>query len=175
MSIENQLTELIATQKELIAAQKENTAALNAVLGASGSTPSNVVPITAEAPKPAKKVAKTTPAATPEPEPVTETPTKVDAPAPESDEFSDPLDPDTKVVVQGDPAPSKIDVDATIKEITDTWKEMLSGADAERKAMLKDKFPAIRAKWGLTADAKLISLAPTPEKLVGLLADIKAL
>ena len=170
MSIEAQLASLEA-------ALKENTAALNAVLAAGGSAPSNVVPITPEAPKPAKKNAKPAPepAPTPEPEPVTETPTKVAAPAPESDEFSDPLDPDTKVVVQGDPAPPKIDVDATIKEITDTWKAMLSEADADRKAMLKEKFPAIRTKWGLTADAKLISLAPTPEKLVGLLADIKAL
>ena len=172
MSIEAQLASLEA-------ALKENTAALNAVLAAGGSSPSNVVAIISETTKPATKKAEPAPepapTPAPEPEPVTETPTKVDAPAPESDEFSDPLDPDTKVVVQGDPAPPKIDVDATIKEITDTWKTMLSEADADRKAMLKDKFPAIRAKWGLAADAKLISLAPTPEKLVGLLADIKAL
>jgi len=155
-----------------------NTAALREILAAGGVTPSNVVPIT-ETPKPAaapKSKAKAAP--TPAPEPVveeTEVPTKVAAPAPKETEFSDPLDKDIVVVDPGTPEPAKIDVDAVIAECVETFKAKMVAADAERKAALKDAFPKLRSKWGLVGDAKLITLAPTPEKLVGLLEDIKAL
>lgn len=162
-----------------------NTAALREVLAA--GLPSNVTPIT-EAPKPAKKQAKSAPAPTPavepepetpaavEPEPetpVVEKPTKVAVDTPKEEEFSDPLDKDTTVVVKGSaPAPT---ADEIIVQITDTWKSMLTAADAERKNLLKDKFPELRAKWGLAEGAKLATLADRPENLVGLLEDIKAL
>ena len=170
MSLETQLASLEA-------AVIENTAALKAVLAAGGASPAPEKP--AAAPK--GKAAKAAPAPAPEPEPapapveepVTERPTKVAAPAPAETEFSDPLDPDTTVVVQG--TTPAIDPDAVIAQITDTWKAMLTAADADRKTMLKDKFPELRTKWGLAEGAKLISLAATPEKLVGLLEDIKTL
>lgn len=170
--------------EELIAANTaaliENTAALREVLAAGGAAPTNVVPI-AETPKPAGK--KTPAKAEPKPEPAaeepveTERPTKVEVTEKAAEEFSDPLDKDTTVVIKGDPAPPKIDVDATIKECVDGFKaKMVEAADdAERKAFLKDQFEALRKKWDLAPGAKLITLAPTPEKLVGLLEDIKAL
>ena len=175
-----QIEQLIAANT---AALEANTEALNKVLAASGTVPTNVVPITAttEAPKkPATKQAKQAPAAapTPEPEPaVTETPTKVAVAASESDEFSDPLDPETTVVPgTGTPEPMKIDTDAVIAQCVETFKGKMLAADAPTKAKLKDvDFPALRAKYGLADGDKLITLAPTPEKLVALLADIQAL
>ena len=187
MSLETQIDVLVT-------AITENTAALNAILAA-GATPSNVVSIT-ETPK-QDKAPKLTKAeqkqldeasaraqakadaekAAPKTEPVeeTEVPTKVAAPAPKETEFSDPLDKDIVVVDPGTPEPAKIDVDAVIAECVETFKAKMVAADAERKAALKDAFPKLRSKWGLVGDAKLITLAPTPEKLVGLLEDIKAL
>ena len=158
----------------LTAAIEANTAALQAVLAA-GAAPSNVVPI--ETPKPAKGKAKAAPAPEPEDAPIAaeDKPTKVSVAAPAEEEFSDPLDPETKVVIKGDPPAPKIDAEKTIAEITETWKTMLTAADAERKTMLKDAFPGLRQKWGLAEGAKLSTLTPTPEKLVGLLEDIKAL
>ncbi len=168
MSLE---TELAANT----AALNANTAALNAVLAAGGTAaPTNVVPITPPV-KPATKQAKTKAEPEPEPEPAVEKPTKVAAPAPAEEEFSDPLDKGTVVVVQGTPAPEKLDVDALVNDITQAWKDKLASADAERKNVLKDKFPELRSKWGLADGAKLISLAETPENLVGLLGDIQAL
>jgi hypothetical protein len=154
----------------LTAAIEANTAALQAVLAA-GAAPSNVVPI--ETPKAAKGKAKAAPAPEPEDAPVAaeDRPTKVAVTETKAEEFSDPLDPDTTVVVPG----TKIDADETISLITDTWKSMLTAADADRKTMLKDAYPGLRSKWGLAEGAKLSTLAGTPEKLVGLLEDIKAL
>lgn len=164
------------TLSDLIAAIKDNTAALREVLAA--GIPTNVVPITTETPKPAaapKGKAK----AAPEPEAPAETerPTKVAVETPAAEEFSDPLDPSTKVVVKGDPAPEKIDVDAVIKDCVESFKAHMTAAsdDPERKAFLKDQFPLLREKYGMKPDDKLVVLSPTPEKLVGLLADIKAL
>lgn len=163
----------------LIAAVTENTAALREILSAGSVT----TEAPTKAPAPVKK-AKAAPAPEPEPElvpaadPVTdnERPTKVAAPAPAEDEFSDPLDPDTKVVVKGDPPAPKINPESVIAEITETWKAMLTAADPDRKMELKNQFPALRTKWGLAdPTAKLSSLAGTPEKLVGLLNDIKSL
>lgn len=172
MQIEQQLSDLTA-------AITENTAVLREILAAGGVTPSNVVaiPTLAEV-KPAKKTAKAAPTPAPEPEPVveeTEVPTKVAAPAPKETEFSDPLDKGIEVVDPGTPEPAKIDVDATIAACVETFKAKMASADADRKTALKDAFPKLRSKWGLIGDAKLITLAPTPEKLVGLLGDIKAL
>lgn len=169
---------MLETKIELLtAAITENTAALREILSAGATTPVVTEPV-----KPAaapKGKAKAAPAPEPEPapapveEPVTERPTKVAASAPAEEEFSDPLDPDTKVVVKG--STPAIDPDAVIAEITETWKGMLSAADADRKTLLKDKFPELRTKWGLADGAKLISLSDRPENLVGLLGDIKAL
>lgn len=171
-----QIEQLIAANTAAIEA---NTEALKAVLAAGGITaPSNVVPIIFETLKPAAKATgkAAKPTSAPEPEPVVERPTKVSAPAEST--APDPLDPETKVVVQGTETPkSEIDVDATIQEIVDTFKAKMTAAndDPARKAEIKDAFPKLRSKWGLVADAKLITLAPTPEKLVGLLGDIEAL
>lgn len=164
---------------ELIAELKNNTAALREVIDA-GAVPSNVVAIT-ETPKPvAKKQAKVKtpepvtepepePVTEPEPTPVTETPTKVPATGPAPTEFSDPLDKSTVVVVQGDP---EVDVSALITQITETFSAALK---TDRRQAAKDAFPILRAKWGMQPDDKLIALASTPEKLIGLLEDIKAL
>jgi hypothetical protein len=148
------------TLAALTAAITENTAALREVLAASGA-PTNVTPIQ-DAPKAAKKKAekvepvKEEPAAVVEPEPVAEeTPEPETTPEPEPENTLDP--------------------EALIAQITDAWKATLTAADPERKVMLKAKFPELRAKWGLEADAKLITLSSTPEKLAGLLADIKSL
>lgn len=141
----------------LIAAITENTAALNAVLAAGGA-PTNVTPIT-EAPKPAKKKAKA------EPEPVKE------EPVPENSAVEET--PETQA-----PAPAaEIDTDTVIADCVESFKAHMVAAadDAERKAFLKEQFEALRNKYGLAPGAKLITLAPTPEKLTGLLADIKAL
>lgn len=181
--IEEKLDLLIAAINADTAAINANTAALNEILSAGAATP-NPAP---QAPKaPAKGKAKAAPAPATEPapetakepeaeEPVTETPTKVPVSAPPETEFSDPLDPDTKVVVQGDPPAAKIDPNAVITQITDSWKAIMVASDAERKGFLKTEFPKLRAKWGLGPDDKLISLAGQPEKLVGLLGDIKSL
>lgn len=176
MSIENQLSELIA---EL----KNNTAALREILDAgSVSVPAAETPA---AKAPAKKQAKVKlePEVTAEPEPAAEepapepelTPTKVlGDDRPQATEFNDPLDPGgTVVVVQGDPEPEKIDVDAVISQITETWKQKLTAADADEKVRLKELFPTLRTKWGLNDGDKLITLKDTPEKLVGLLDDVK--
>ena len=174
MSIEAQLSDLKA-------AITENTAALREILAA-GGVPTNVVPITPEAPKPAaapaKKAAKEKPAPEPTPEPTPEPeierPTKVAVSTPAEDEFSDPLDPETTVVPGT--APAKIDTDAVINDCVETFKAKMSAADPAGKAKLKDvTFPALREKYGLATGDKLITLSPTPEKLVALLADIKAL
>ena len=160
-----------------------NTAALREILAAGGVTPSNVVPMTTEAPtKPAAKASAKAGKAealgngkavkTTDPEP--ETPTKVPTPAAKETEFSDPLDPETEVVTPGDPEPV-IDVDATIAKITELFKAKLAGCDDAGKAKIKTIYPSLREKWGLAPDAKLASIAGTPEKLVGLLADIEAL
>lgn len=170
-----QIEQLIAANTAAIEA---NTEALKAVFTAGGITaPSNIVPITTETPKPAAKAAgKAKPAPETTPEPAMERPTKVAAPAEST--APDPLDPKTVVVVQGtEPEKPVIDVDATIQQIVDTFKAKMTAAndDPARKAEIKDAFPKLRSKWGLVADAKLITLAPTPEKLVGLLGDIEAL
>lgn len=176
MSIEAQLSDLKA-------AITENTAALREILAA-GGVPANVVPIATESPKkPATKQAKTkeTPAPEPTPEPApepeTDRPTKVAVSTPAEDEFSDPLDPETTVVPgTGSPEPEKIDVDAVIKDCIEIFKGKMTAADPAAKAKLKDvTFPALREKYGLKPDDKLVVLTPTPEKLVALLADIKAL
>jgi hypothetical protein len=164
------IEELIAANT---AALTENTAALKAVLAAGGA-PTNVVPI-AETPKPkAGRPAKAAPAPEPEEAPIPESdrPTKVPVTETKAEEFSDPLDPSTTVVV---PGTVTIDPDKMISEITETWKTMLTAADADRKTLLKDKFPELRTKWGLAEGAKLSTIRDTPEKLVGLLEDIKAL
>lgn len=173
MSIETHLSDLTV-------AITENTAALREILAAGGVTPTNVVAIT-ETPKPAAKKAAKAEALgngkavkTAEPEPAAETPTKVATPAVKETEFSDPLDPSTEVVTPGDPEPV-IDVEATIAACVETFKQKMLAADPARKAELKEQFPTLRSKWGLIGDAKLASLSGTPEKLVGLLADIEAL
>jgi hypothetical protein len=71
--------------------------------------------------------------------------------------------------------PTRLNPVLLITQISDAWKAQLTAADPERKVMLKDKFPELRAKWGLAPDDKLITLIPTPEKLAGLLADITEL
>ncbi len=167
MSIDTQLASLEA-------ALNRNSAALEAVLAA-GGVPTNVVPMD---PKPAKKAAKEKPAAEPTPEPAPEPeierPTKVAVSTPAEDEFSDPLDPETTVVPGT--APAKIDVDAVIKDCVGSFQAKIVAADPAGKAKLKDvTFPALREKYGLATGDKLITLSPTPEKLVALLADIKAL
>jgi len=160
----------------LTAALKENTAAIREILAA-GIVPANVVPITETAKAPAKGKAKAAPIPEPTPEPEApaaeelEKPTKVAVTAPKESEFHDPLDPATVVVVQG----STVDPEAVIAEITDTWKKMLTEADADRKNVLKEEFPKLRTKWGLKDGEKLITIASTPENLVGLLNDIKSL
>lgn len=162
-----------------------NTAALKEVLSAA-VMPRTAAEAAAEQAKaaPAKKTAKTkaAPLTVVEPdepetpaEPEVEKPTKVEVNAPAEEEFSDPLDPDTKVVVKGTPAPAKIDPDAVITQITDAWKALHGAADAARKLELKEVFPTLRTKWGLKDGEKLSVLASTPEKLVGLLEDIQAL
>jgi hypothetical protein len=159
----------------LTAAIEANTKALNEILSAGSVT------TTPEPAKPAAKgKAKAAPAPEPEPEPAAEEetpverPTKVAVSAPKEDEFSDPLDSETTVVVKG--TKPAIDTDAVIKDCVESFKaKMVEATDAERKSFLKDQFVVLRDKYGLEADAKLITLAPTPEKLVGLLADIKAL
>lgn len=149
MSLENQI-------ELLCAAMKENNSLLREVLAAGGVTPTNVVAIT-EAPKPAKKQkTEKPPVVEPEPAAVVET------------------EPEPEIVAEETPA-TTLDPEALIAEITDLWKTKLTNADPGRKMTLKEKFPELRAKWGLAADAKLITLSPTPEKLAGLLADIKTL
>lgn len=152
---------------ENTAALKENTAVLREVLAAGGA-PTNVTPIQdarqsksepkeiKDAKKKAEKVepTKEEPVAA-EPEPVKE---ETPEPEPEPAAAAETLDPES-----------------LIAQITDAWKATLTAADPERKVMLKAKFPELRSKWGLEADAKLITLALTPEKLAGLLADIKSL
>ena len=160
----------------LIASLDANTAALREILSAGATTPTVTEPVKPAAKAPAKAKAAPAPAPEPEPtpEPEVETPTKVAGSEPAADEFADPLDPDTTVVVPAS-AP-KIDVDAVIKECIEGYKAKLAGAATpEAKAAIKDAFPALRAKWGLVGDAKLSSIAGTPEKLVGLRDDIFAL
>jgi hypothetical protein len=170
------------------AALEANTAVLREILAAGGcATPTNVVPL-AETPKPAKKAAKAEakpvePEPTPEPEQEEPTPanpvddvlpmTKVAVAGavvgddrPEVEEFSDPLD----APKEASQTPEEI-----IGKITETWKAMLTKGDPERKIFLKDKFPELRAKWGLKEGDKLITLADKPQNLLGLLGDIEAL
>ena len=52
---------------------------------------------------------------------------------------------------------------------------MTDAVDAERKNFLKEQYSALRTKYDLGPNDKLVALKPTPEKLVGLLADIEAL
>ena len=156
---------------QLIASLDANTQALRDILSAGSTAP------TSEPAKVAKKQAKTKLEVV-EPEPAAEeTPTKVEVAAAPVAEGLDPLDKSTTPCdAEGEPvAPKKVDPNAVITEITETWKSMLTSADADRKVMLKDKFPELREKWGLKEGDKLVTLAPTPEKLVGLLADIKKL
>lgn len=166
--------------KQLTEAIVSLEASIREVLTAGAVTPTNVTPITGT-PKPAAAPKGKAKAAAPavvvtEPEtPVEaeERPTKVAVETPKETEFSDPLDNKTVVVVQGSaPAPTP---DEIIVQITDTWKSLLTAADADRKNMLKDKFPELRAKWGLAEGAKLATLSDRPENLTGLLEDIKAL
>lgn len=156
------------------AALKANTEALLAVLAASGNTAAAPAPDAAPA-----KTVKRKAAQAPEPEPTAATPgTKVEAPAPapvakppgddrqEHPEFNDPLDA---------PAPA-LDPQALIADITSSWKALqLAAVDTERKQFLTTKFGELRNKWGLKPEDKLAALTPTPEKLAGLLADIKAI
>lgn len=170
---------MLETEISLLrAAITENTAALREILSAGSTTPPNVVPIS-ETPK-AAKTTKAKPApepATPAPTEEPETPTKVAVAAAPAAEGLDPLDNSvTPCDAEGEPvAPPKLDAPALKNEIIETWKNMLTSADAERKVMLKDKFPELRAKWGLKPDDKLDALLGQPENLAGLLADIKSL
>lgn len=153
----------------LVKAITENTSALREVFAVAALA--NVVSIT-ETPKLAK-LAKSKPVVIPEPEPVAETPTEVDVTVTASDEFNDPLDPETKVVPgTGTPA---IDANAVIADCIEIFKTKMAGADDAKKAELKEQFPTLRAKYGLKPDDKLAVLIPTPEKLVELLREIKAL
>ena len=69
-----------------------------------------------------------------------------------------------------------INTDAVIASIIEAFKDKLTGAvDAERKNFLKEQYSALRTKYDLGPNDKLAVLKPTPEKLVGLLADIEAL
>ena len=149
----------------LIAAITENTAALNAVLAAGGAPDVKVVHTITPAEKPAAKgKAKAAPAPEPEPE-------VVETPVPEN-----PVTEETPETQEPAPA-AEIDTDAVIADSVESFKAHMVAAadDAERKAFLKEQFEALRNKYGLAPGAKLITLAPTPEKLTGLLADIKAL
>ena len=149
------------TLNALRAAIETNTAVLREVLAAGGApAPSSVITMP-ESPKPAKKKAEKVEPVTAVEEPVTVVEEAPDIELPES-----PEEPATETT---------LDPEALITQITDMWKTKLTNADPVSKMNLKDKFPELRAKWGLAADAKLITLAPTPEKLAGLLADIKDL
>ena len=69
-----------------------------------------------------------------------------------------------------------IDTDAVIARIIEAFKgKMTDAVDAERKNFLKERYSALRTKYDLGPNDKLVVLKPTPEKLVGLLADIEAL
>lgn len=160
MSLENKIDLLCA-------AITENTSVLREVLAAGGDTKvvHTITPVV-ETPKPAKKKAeKVEPVAVVEVEPEQEPAAEMEVPVVEETPEQEPATEET-------PA---LDPEALITQITDLWRTKLTEADPGRKMTLKEKFPELRAKWGLAADAKLITLAPTPEKLAGLLADIKAL
>ena len=69
-----------------------------------------------------------------------------------------------------------INTDAVIASIIEAFKNKMTGAvDAERKNFLKEQYSALRTKYDLGPNDKLVVLKPTPEKLVGLLVDIEAL
>ena len=188
----------------LTAAIEANTAALREILDA-GATPDSgrhfavfeqgatLTTLKGE-PKPAKARRKTTPITETEEgeEPVVETP----VPEPVLSEAAEKLIKDAsdkiiaakvaavnaaaeKIVAEQTPSTeesSAVDPEALIASIIETFKAKMTGApDAERKGLLKTQLPVLRAKWGLGPDDKLAVLTPTPEKLVGLLADIEAL
>jgi hypothetical protein len=181
------------TLNALRAAITENTAVLREVLAASGA-PANVVPMP-EAPKPAKKQKVEKPPVVESEPPVVESEPSVVEPEPVAVVEPEPVavvEPEPVAVVEPEPPvvepeppvvesepvteePTTFNPEALITQVTEAWKAQLTAADPERKVMLKDKFPELRAKWGLAPDDKLITLTPTPEKLAGLLADIKEL
>ena len=69
-----------------------------------------------------------------------------------------------------------INTDAVIASIIEDFKgKMTDAVDAERKNFLKEQYSALRTKYDLGPNDKLVVLKPTPEKLVSLLADIEAL
>ena len=128
------------------------------------------------------KVKPATEPVTETPEPVTETPEPVTEPVTEGIDTAKAYALATLAKVKAEFTAVKeaitedIDVDAVIARIIEAFKnKMTDAADAERKNFLKEQYSALRTKYDLGSNDKLVVLKPTPEKLVGLFADIEAL
>ena len=159
--------------EDLITAINENTAALRDVL-ASGTAPTNVVPIAAEklAEKPAKpaKASKPTPATAPvaevAPDEEEETPTPTPTPAAKATDTPHVPAPSAP----GQPAAGEyVDVDEVISKIQATVKAKLMKGDTEQ---LKKDWETIRKSYGVD---RITELRNDPAKLLDALKKAEAL
>ena len=171
------LTDLTSAIRDLLVADRVEIAKTSVKV----KTP-KVKPATEPVTETPELVTETPEPVTETPEPVTETPEPVtETPEPVID-TAKAYAIATLAKVKAEFAAVKeaitedINTDAVIASIIEAFKNKMTGAvDAERKNFLKEQYSALRTKYDLGPNDKLVVLKPTPEKLVGLLVDIEAL